>query len=101
MYLHLGQNTVIRQRDVVGVFDMDNTTIARATRDYLAAAENGGAVTTVSPELPKSFVICSRNTRVGRLRKRKRDAVYIAQISPRTLVKRAKTLMCKEEFIHE
>lgn len=101
MYLHLGQNVVIRQRDVVGVFDMDNTTISRSTRDYLAAAEKDGNVTTVSPELPKSFVVCRRKTRAGRFREQERDAVYIAQISPRTLVKRAESLIRKEEFIHE
>lgn len=27
MYLHLGQDTIVNQRDIVGVFDMDNSTI--------------------------------------------------------------------------
>ena len=29
MYLHLGSSVVIRQRDVVGIFDLDNTTSSR------------------------------------------------------------------------
>ena len=25
MYLHLGQETVVRERDIIGIFDLDNT----------------------------------------------------------------------------
>ena len=42
MYLHLGQDVVVRQQDIVGVFDMDNTTISRYTRGYLRQAEKQG-----------------------------------------------------------
>ena len=38
MYLHLGSSVVIRQRDVVGIFDLDNTTSSRITRDFLTQA---------------------------------------------------------------
>ncbi len=84
MYLHLGQDVVVRNRDIVGIFDIDNTTVSRQTRDFLAAAEKGGAVITVSPELPKSFVVCSPPGK-----KRKKTTVYVAQMAPRTLYARA------------
>ena len=30
MYLHLGQETVVRERDIIGIFDLDNTTVSRS-----------------------------------------------------------------------
>lgn len=59
MYLHLGQNTVVRQSEIVGIFDMDTATISKNTRQFLADAQKGGRVFNVSMELPKSFVVCT------------------------------------------
>lgn len=80
MYLHLGQDTVVRMREVVGIFDLENATIAKATRGYLAQATKAGEVVNVSYELPKSFVVC--------IDKNKKRTVYISQISSATLLKR-------------
>ncbi|MBQ3203246.1 MAG: DUF370 domain-containing protein [Clostridia bacterium] len=85
MYLHLGQEVVVRHSDIIGVFDMDNTTISPHTRDFLRKAENDGRVTYVSMELPKSFTVCA--PKGG-----KADQVYISQIAPSTLRKRAKQI---------
>ncbi|MGN1081653.1 MAG: extracellular matrix regulator RemB [Acutalibacteraceae bacterium] len=82
MYLHLGQNTVILTKDIVGIFDLDNTTLMKASREYLAKAEKSGEAVTVSFELPKSFVVC-----VNQKGERK---VYISQLSSQTLIKRAR-----------
>ena len=84
MYLHLGQSTVITTNDLIGIFDMDNTTVMKSTRDYLTKAEKSGEVVNVSYELPKSFVVCTD-------KKSKSKKVYITQISPSTLLKRAKS----------
>ncbi|MGI5965926.1 MULTISPECIES: extracellular matrix regulator RemB [Anaerotruncus] len=81
MYLHLGQDTVIRTDDIVGIFDLENTTISRNTKDFLSRAEKSGQVVNVSYELPKSFVICAQG--------RRDPTVYITQISSTTLKKRA------------
>ena len=58
MYLHLGQETVVRLDEVVGIFDMDKSTISKHSRQFLADAEKGGRVFNVSEELPKSYVVC-------------------------------------------
>ena len=81
MYLHLGQDTVVLLRDVVGIFDMETATISKHSRQFLADAENGGRVQTVSMELPKSFVVCMAEDGT--------EIVYISQISSSTLLKRA------------
>lgn len=83
MYLHLGQSTVVRSDNIIGIFDLDNTTVMKSTRDYLASAEKNGEVVNVSYELPKSFIVCNKKNE-------KSKKVYISQISPSTLVKRSK-----------
>lgn len=80
MYLHLGQDTVVRLSGVIGIFDIENCTISRHTKRYLSKAQEEGRVINVSPELPKSFVVCMEN---GTAR------VYISQISASTLHKRS------------
>lgn len=57
MYLHLGQESIVRTRDILGIFDLDTASLSRHTRDYLAAAEKAGRVVTVTGELPKSFIV--------------------------------------------
>ena len=81
MYLYLGQDTVVPMREVVGIFDMENTTISKNTRSFLNDAQKKGAVITVGDDLPKSFVVC--------IDKKGMQTVYISQISCATLLKRA------------
>lgn len=81
MYLHLGQETVVKTEDIVGIFDMDTSTVSKATRDYLSKAEKSGEVVTITYELPKTFVVVSP-------KKSKEKTVYISQLSSSTLDKR-------------
>ena len=80
MYLHLGMDKVITFDDIIGIFDLDTTTVSKNTRNYLAKAEKAGIVENVCYDLPKSFIVC-RN-------KNGEDKVYIAQISSTTLQKK-------------
>ncbi len=66
----------VRTRDILGVFDLDNTTVQKATREYLAAAEQRGGVVTVSYDLPRSFVVTAQAD--GR-------TVYLSPVSAGTL----------------
>lgn len=80
MYLHLGQDTLVKTSDVIGIFDLDNTTVSKNTRDFLAMAEKKGRVVNVTLDLPKTFVVCGRGKEKG--------TVYLSQISSSTLRKR-------------
>ena len=80
MYIHLGNETVIKSSDVIGIFDLDSTTVSKNTRIFLSKAEKKKEVVNVSYELPKSFILCS---------KKKKNKVYISQISSGTLLKRS------------
>ena len=47
MYLHVGQNTVIRTGEIIGIFDMETSTLSQTTRQVLARAEKEGKVVNV------------------------------------------------------
>ena len=50
MFLHLGENTVISSSEIIGIFDMDNTTVSKATRDYLSKMQKDKKIIDVSLE---------------------------------------------------
>lgn len=81
MFLHLGQNLIVKTQDIVGIFDLETSTISNTTRNYLAAAQKAGGVINASVDMPKSFVLCCGEN--------KRTTVYTTQISTATLLKRA------------
>ncbi|MBQ2391000.1 MAG: DUF370 domain-containing protein [Clostridia bacterium] len=89
MYLYLGGDVVVKNEDIIGVFDIDTTTVSKASRNYLNNSEKSGRLTYVSYELPKSFVVCSKDNK---------ETVYISQISSATLEKRAKSFLPKGDY---
>ena len=82
MYLHLGEETVVKEKDIIGIFDIENTSVSKHTKDFLASSEKKGRIINVSYEMPKSFIVCNEN-------KNNREKVYISQISASTLKKRS------------
>lgn len=81
MYLNLGQAFLIPEDDIVGIFDMDNTSWSFRTRIFLEQAEEEGRVVPVGDDLPRSFVLCH----VGE----GETAVYTSQLTAAALIKRA------------
>lgn len=60
MYLHLGHSAVADFRDVVGVFDLDNVTCQKRTRDTLERLEEQGRLHVLGQRLPVSLVVTAR-----------------------------------------
>ena len=58
MYLSIGDDLAVRGSAVIGIFDLDNTTTSKRTREFLAKAEENGEVVPCD-ELPKSFILTS------------------------------------------
>lgn len=82
MYIHLGNEKLVRTDEIIGIFDLESTTVSKRTRDFLTKAEKAKEVVTITYELPKSFVVCAKpNT--------KKQKIYISQISSSTLLKRS------------
>jgi len=82
MYLHLGQNVIIPTKNIVGIFDLNNTTVSKKTREYLNRAEKNGHIIYVNRDLPRSFVVCEYD---GVL------TVYVTQLASTTLYKRTQS----------
>lgn len=81
MYLHLGNDFVVKKTDIIGIFDLDNTSQSIITRKYLSRCEKAGSVINASgEELPKSFVVCALP---------QGQRVYLSQLNSSTLLKRS------------
>ena len=76
MYLHLGQDTVIKMDEIIGIFDMDTATVSADTKNFLKRADRLGVTEALFDEVPKSFLL----TDDGK--------VYFSQISTQSLVGR-------------
>jgi len=77
MYLHIGQDTVLRTQNIIGVFDLDNASQGKDTRNLLARREREGRVCAAGEGLPRSFILTGD------------ERVYLTPISSGTMVKRA------------
>ena len=93
MYLHLGNNVSVPLDDIIGIFDLDNTSTSRTTRAFLSAAEEEGMVITVGEDLPKSIVVCCPRGSWQR--------VYISPLASSTLLGRLESIRFGKESHHE
>ena len=57
MYLHVGNGETVRREQVVGIFDLDTSTVSQQTRAFLSRAEKDGVTVSAGGDLPKSFVL--------------------------------------------
>lgn len=57
MYINLGGGRVVREKTVVGVFDMDSATVSRNTKIYLRSRENKGEIELAADDIPRSFIV--------------------------------------------
>ena len=78
MYLNIGNDMMLRQKSVVGILDLDNTSTSKRTREFLENAEREGQVVPCD-DLPKSFVLTQE---YGMIR------IYLTSLSASTLEKR-------------
>ena len=62
MYLHIGENKVVRKKDIVAIFDMDSATVSSVTKKYLSNAQKEGRVKALGFDLPRTFIIMRDKT---------------------------------------
>ncbi len=79
MYLHIGNNYSVDTRDIVGIFDIENTTVEKCTKKLLERAEKEHKCVYTTYEMPKSFIVTMKNGK---------ERVYISQLAAGTLKKR-------------
>ena len=82
-YLHIGQNLMLEDKRIIGIFDLDITSQSKITRTFLHQAEEEGVVLTAIEDIPKSFVVCDHPYH--------EQIVYLSQLNPSTLKHRAES----------
>jgi len=80
MYLSIGNDMAVRDSSIIGIFDMDNTSTSKRTREFLNRAEQQGEVIPCD-DLPKSYIVTAE---YGFHR------VHLTSLSTATLEKRLK-----------
>ncbi len=79
MFVHIGNNYVINDKEIVAVFDIDNSSISVKTRNFLNYAEKKGQIINISTDIPRSFIVCNKDNK---------NIVYLSQLSSSTIEKR-------------
>ena len=84
MYIHLGRDYVLNDRDIIGIFNLETTTITPRGREFLNYAQKNGAVVSLSDELPQSYVLADGAVV---------DTVYLSELSPAAMRRRAEKMI--------
>ena len=58
MFIQIAKKKILRYKDIIGVFDLDTSTVSGITRNFLSRAEKNGKIDSLGiSTLPKSFVL--------------------------------------------
>lgn len=57
MFLHIGSGKSIKKREVIGIFDLDTSTVSKITREFISKKERLGEVKYNDSDLPRSFIL--------------------------------------------
>ena len=79
MYLHLGNDCIVKKEDIVGIFELDGKITTKETKAYLKEAQKRGKLISVGNDLPKSFVITKEGDE---------EKIYFSHISVSSLLNR-------------
>lgn len=75
MYVHIGQTMVVREKEILGLFDLDHITYNIRAAAFVNAAQQSGTLIPCTDDLPRSVVVTDR-------------AVYLSPFSTATLLRR-------------
>lgn len=57
MYLHIGNGESIKEKEILGIFDLDTATVSKHTKKYIANLQKQGLVEYTDFDLPRSFLV--------------------------------------------
>ena len=80
MYLNIGNDMAVREQTIIGIFDLDNTSTSKRTREFLNQAEKEGMIVPCD-DLPKSFILTDEYSM---------QRIFLTSLSASTLEKRMK-----------
>ena len=57
MYLHIGNGKSVKKRDIIGIFDLDTSTVSKTGKDFINKKARAGLLEYGDDDLPRSFVL--------------------------------------------
>ena len=57
MYLHIGNGITIRKNKIIGIFDLDSSTVSNITKKYINQNEKAGNILYGDSDLPRTFIL--------------------------------------------
>ena len=61
MYLHIGNGVSVKEKDIIGIFDLDTATVSSVTKKFINKKSKDGDLEYTDSDLPRSFVLCSND----------------------------------------
>lgn len=58
MYLHIGKGKTLKDKDIIGIFDLDTSTVSEKTKEFLNKKEKERLTEYADFDLPRSFILC-------------------------------------------
>lgn len=78
-FLNITKNLYLKSSSVIGIFDLDSSTVSKSTRIFLRKSQEEKKLISVSSDIPKSFIITKDNDE---------EKVYFVQFSSSSLAGR-------------
>lgn len=78
MYLHLGRDYVVNDRDIIGIFNLETTTVSPRGREFLNHAQKNSAVVSLSDDIPQCYVLADTPV----------ETIYLSELSPAAMKRR-------------
>ena len=72
MYFHIGNGKSVRDKDIIGIFDLDTSTISKITKKYISEKEKNSLIEYGDYDLPRAFIVT---------KSRKKEKIILTRIS--------------------
>lgn len=63
MYIHIGNGRSVRDKDIIGIFDLDTATVSQITKKFISKKQKSSDVEYTDDDLPRAFLIVEQNGR--------------------------------------
>ena len=73
-----GPGLCLNDRDIIGIFNLETTTVSPRGREFLNYAQKNGAVVSLSDDLPQCYVLADAPV----------DTVYLSELSSAAMKRR-------------
>ena len=72
MYIHIGNGESVKEEDIIGIFDLDTSTVSKITKKFISENEKKGKVEYSDYDLPRAFIVT---------KSKKREKIILSRIS--------------------